>query len=173
MNGHHGIASRREEELRRDPVSLFRSLPAVELSTDEVEAMRQRVSGVLRARGVAGGGRSADATGVPSPGSSERRRARALLGALATAAALLLAVGIGLGGDSEDPELAALAVASDSVAPGDLSLDAEDEARLEASLAARPLVEGVGLGTDGQQVRMQFALAELDLAFVSDAGLEL
>ena len=143
----------RETALVNDPTLVFQRLPEIELSAEEVETMRQRVTGVRRGRAIAEARDSAEAGSAVTVGSNSLNR---WLGA----AAILAAVSVGSMTVGWSPEVQAV------------GLTADDEAAIEASLGALPLVDGLGgYGVD-QNVLLQGASGELDFAWVADGQLE-
>ena len=150
----------RTAAIAAEPTVLFQRLPSIELSEAEVEVMRERVAGVRRGREVARGRVSASGSGGQTlDRSNSRGRLQRWAGAAAVLAiAITGSLGVGL---------------SPGVAAG---LTAADEAALEASLGALPLVEGVeSYGTDQSvlvQGLMRSASGDLDFAWVADGALE-
>lgn len=146
----------RETLLLQEPTTLFRRLPQVELSADEVAEMRQRVKGVRRARRI---DRGADA-------STTRRSAWAAAAATVCVLGGLAAFEMGLQGRQTAP---ASALASSAPLS---ALSAEDEARLDRALASRALIEGDDVLSE-QVVLMQVAGRASDLAWVANDRLDL
>ena len=146
----------REAMLVQEPTTLFRRLPQVELSADEIAEMRQRVKGVRRARRVGG---SSDA--------STRRSAWAAAAATVCVLGGLAAFQVGM----QDRPTAASESSLASGAPLS-ALSAEDEARLDRALASRALIEGDDVLSE-QVVLMQVAGRASDLAWVANDRLDL
>ena len=154
-----GCRSCREVELLQDPTALFRRLPKVQLSADEVAEMRQRVKGVRRARRVAGG----SAANARRPVWAAAAATMCVIGGLA-------AFQLGLDGGSATPVGSPDgALAS---APVLRVLSAEDEARLDRALASRALIESDDVLSE-QVVLMQVAGRASDLAWVANDRLDL
>lgn len=143
----------RETALVSDPTLVFQRLPEIELSAEEVETMRQRVAGVRRGRAVAESRGSAEAGATVTGGSNSRNR---WLGA----AAILAAVSVGSMTAGWSPKAEAV------------GLTAADEAIIEASLGALPLVDGIDVYDVDQNVLLQGASSALDFAWVADGQLE-
>lgn len=151
----------REAALAQDPTTLFRRLPKVELSADEVAEMRQRVKGVQRARRVGGA----------------HRPAGSIRSAWAAAAGMVCVLG-GLAAfqASTNPTAAPLNQTVAAGTTGDRpvlsALSAEDEAHLDRALASRALIEGDDVLSE-QVVLMQVAGRASDLAWVANDRLDL
>ena len=148
----------REQMLIEEPTTLFRRLPKVELSSQEVAEMRQRVKGVRRGRRVG------DVEGVRG----SRRSAWAAAAATVCILGGLGAFQLGLQGG---------APGSSPVRSADPSIDmtalsAEDEARLDRALASRALIDGGDVLSE-QVVLMQVAGRASDLAWVANDRLDL
>lgn len=140
----------REEALAADPTLLFRRLPSTEVDARDVEEIREKVSWLRRARELE---RSVEDGDSRSP-------TWRWLGRIA-ATILLVAASTGIGLDRMDPPGLGSETVSGSVSP--------PEIRLPPAIAAQPLLEDTGPGTD--QI-VEWTDAELSLVVLIDEELD-
>lgn len=140
----------RDEALAADPTLVFRRLPSTEVSEQEVEEMRAKVSWLRRTREL-----ERSVAERPSRGRSWRWLARM------AATLLLVGASTGIGLDSIDSSATRIAGFSDPASPSEI--------RLPASIAAQPVLEQVGRSAD--QV-VEWTDTELSLVVLIEAELD-
>lgn len=146
----------REAALQADPTLIFRRLPRVEATTDDIESMQQAVAAMRRGRSV----ESAAGPQRPVVEPIARRRVAPLIQTAGLAAAALAAVLLPAR-LTPAPEMALATLAQGDVPVTASAVPHDDTAWLQALLASEPPMET----TEGLEV-IQIAHDDLDLVVI-------